>query len=155
MTAVMMTAGKIKQTPATIKPFQPARSWPQCMVISVEFGPGMRFVAPMRSRKWSGEIHFRFRTTSSSIIAMWTAGPPNPTQPSLKNTAATSRRDVSRVTARSSCGPMIIVKRYDNGCANIEQFIIVHSAPGSYRCNNVPNQKSNKSPRKDSRFFFL
>ena len=37
---------------ATNNPNLPARSCPQCMVISVEFGPGIRFVAPIKSKKY-------------------------------------------------------------------------------------------------------
>ena len=48
--AVIKTAGKIKLIPAINNPFLPARWKPQCMVISVELGPGIRFVAPIRSR---------------------------------------------------------------------------------------------------------
>ena len=90
----MMTAGNMKHAPATIKPFQPALSRPMCIVISVEFGPGMRLVAPTRSRKCSAVSHCLLRTTSSSIIAICTAGPPNPMMPSLPNNKAISFRDV-------------------------------------------------------------
>src|SRR5215469_8877634 len=54
------------------------------MAISVELGPGMRFAAPRRSRNSCGVSHRRRRTNSSSIIAMWTAGPPNASVPSFR-----------------------------------------------------------------------
>lgn len=73
-----MTAGRIKHNPATINPFQPARSWPMCIAISVLLGPGMRFVASIKSSKCCSSIHFRFLTTSSCMMAMWVAGPLNP-----------------------------------------------------------------------------
>src|SRR5262245_22772351 len=60
------------------------------MAISVEFGPGMRLVAPRRSRNCSRVSHRRRRTTSSSISAMWAAGPPKPITPSLRKRRATS-----------------------------------------------------------------
>ena len=62
------------------------------MVISVEFGPGMRFVAPIRSRKCCRSIHFRRWTTSSSNMAMWAAGPPKATVPSFRKSPASSLR---------------------------------------------------------------
>ena len=51
----------------------------------------MRFVAPSRSRNSSCVSQPRSRTTSSSIIAMCAAGPPNAVQPSLRKSIATSR----------------------------------------------------------------
>src|SRR5688500_7670469 len=47
---------------------------------------------PSRSRKRASSIQRRRRTTSSRIMAMCAAGPPKPTTPSLRKTAATSRR---------------------------------------------------------------
>ena len=81
----------MKHTPATISPRQPARSFPTWIAISVEFGPGMRFVAPTRSRKRSRLSQPRRRTTSSSIMAMWAAGPPKPRVPSFRKSRASSR----------------------------------------------------------------
>ena len=43
----------MKHAPATSKPRQPATRWPIWIAISVEFGPGMRLVAPRRSRNSS------------------------------------------------------------------------------------------------------
>src|SRR5262252_4783165 len=60
------------------------------MAISVEFGPGMRFVAPRRSTNCSSLSQRRRRTTSSRIIAMCAAGPPNAIVPSLRKSQATS-----------------------------------------------------------------
>ena len=49
--AVTITmAGMMKQAPATSNPRQPARAYPMWIAISVELGPGMRLVAPTRSR---------------------------------------------------------------------------------------------------------
>lgn len=89
---VLITAGSIKQNPATIRPFHPAFSRPIWMAISVLFGPGIKFVAPIRSRKCCWVSHFLFATTSSCIIAMCAAGPPNPIVPSFKNNLATCFR---------------------------------------------------------------
>ena len=55
------------------------------MVICVEFGPGMRLVAPIMSRNSAWSIHFLLSTISDCIMAMWAAGPPKLMQPSLKN----------------------------------------------------------------------
>ena len=46
----MSMAGTMKHTPPTISPRQPALRKPMWIAISVEFGPGIRFVAPTRSR---------------------------------------------------------------------------------------------------------
>src|SRR5262245_49416978 len=64
------------------------------MAISVEFGPGIRFVAPSRSRNSSRESQRRRLTTSSSIIAMCAAGPPNEITPSLKKRSASCLSEV-------------------------------------------------------------
>ncbi len=58
---------------------------------------------PIRSRNSSRVSHFRRRTTSSSIIAMWAAGPPNAVAPSRGNTSASSRNVVRSVTRSSWC----------------------------------------------------
>src|SRR5262245_66267319 len=60
------------------------------MAISVEFGPGIRFVAPRRSINCASLSQRRRRTTSSRIIAMCAAGPPTAIVPSLRKSAATS-----------------------------------------------------------------
>ncbi len=57
------------------------RRWPMWIASSVEFGPGIRLVAPSRSRNSSRVSQRRRRTTSSSIIAMCAAGPPNAVEP--------------------------------------------------------------------------
>src|SRR5262245_12511385 len=61
------------------------------MAISVEFGPGIRFVAPRRSINCSSLSQRRRRTTSSRIIAMCAAGPPKAIVPSLRKSQTTSR----------------------------------------------------------------
>jgi len=58
--------------------------------IFVEMGPGMRFVAPRRSRKASRLIQRRRPTTSCSIMATCTAGPPNAVNPSFRKSPASS-----------------------------------------------------------------
>src|SRR6266511_4438687 len=60
------------------------------MAISVEFGPGIRFVPPTRSRNSCSLTHPRRRTTSSRIMAICAAGPPKAMHPNFKNTPATS-----------------------------------------------------------------
>ena len=50
------------------------------MANSLELGPGMRLLAPSRSRNFSRESHLRRRTSSSSIMAMCPAGPPLPSR---------------------------------------------------------------------------
>ena len=84
------TAGKIKQKPATINPLHPALSRPICMAISVLLGPGIKLVAPIKSRKCSSLIHCLLITTSWRIMAICAAGPPNPMTPSFKNSLASS-----------------------------------------------------------------
>jgi len=64
---------------------------PRWMASSVEFGPGIRFVAPIRSTNLWSLIQPRRRTSSSRIIAVCAAGPPNAIVPSLRDTNATSR----------------------------------------------------------------
>ena len=90
----------MKQAPATSSPRQPARRWPRWMASSVEFGPGIRLVAPTRSRNSASSSQPRRRTTSSRIMAMWAAGPPKPTLPRTRKTLATSthRREASART---------------------------------------------------------
>src|SRR5262245_52587733 len=83
-------ARRMTRTPPTSSPGQPARTYPMWIASSVEFGPGIRYVAPRRSRNCSRVSHRRRRTTSSSISAMWAAGPPKPITPSLRNRRATS-----------------------------------------------------------------
>ncbi len=87
----MTAAGRMKQAPAARRPGVPARSLPTWIAISVEFGPGIRFTADIRSTNSSRDIQPRRRTTSSSIIATCAAGPPNDVRPSLRKSDATSR----------------------------------------------------------------
>ena len=91
-TPVITTAGTIKVIPATNNPGLLARSWSQCIVISVELGPGIKLVASIRSRKCSWVIHLRFWIISDPIIAMCAAGPPKAKQTNLKKTINTSFR---------------------------------------------------------------
>ena len=87
----------MKQTPATSSPRQPATRWPTWIAISVEFGPGIRFVAPSRSRNSSRVSQPRRRTNSSSMSAMWAAGPPKLVAPSRRKTPATVRSGNARL----------------------------------------------------------
>src|SRR5262245_12322942 len=82
----------MKHAPATRRPGNPARACPMWIAISVEFGPGIRWVAPTRSMNWSRDSQRRRRTTSSSIMAMCAAGPPKPMTPSLRKSHASSFR---------------------------------------------------------------
>ena len=87
-TPVTRTAGRMKQIPAVSSPGQPPRRYPTWIAISVELGPGIRCVAPRRSRKLSRDSHLRRPTTSSSIMAMCAAGPPKPMVPSFRKRRA-------------------------------------------------------------------
>src|SRR5688500_16218027 len=99
------------------------------IAISVEFGPGSRLVAPSRSRNSSRVIQRRLRTTSSSIIAMCAAGPPNAVVPNRRKRRARSRsearslrpRDISRF-----CGSAIWLKCF---CS---QTLIDRPSTGTY-----------------------
>src|SRR5271165_1851014 len=62
------------------------------MASSLELGPGIRLLAPSRSRNFSRVSHCRRRTSSSSMMAMCAAGPPNAVNPSRRKNAASSRR---------------------------------------------------------------
>ena len=84
-------AGRMNITPASSSPRQPARSWPRWMASSVEFGPGIRLVAPIRSTNRSSVSQLRRWTSSWRIIAVCAAGPPKATTPSRRKTRATSR----------------------------------------------------------------
>src|SRR6266581_3594581 len=84
-------AGTMKQMPPAMSPGHPARRKPRWIAISVEFGPGIRFVAPRRSTNCSSLSQRRRRTTSSRIMAMCAAGPPKAIVPSLRKSQATSR----------------------------------------------------------------
>lgn len=61
-----------------------------CIAISVLLGPGIRLLAPNKSRKCCSLIHFLFTTTSFCIIAICAAGPPKPIKPSFKKSFAIS-----------------------------------------------------------------
>lgn len=103
----------MKHTPAAISPRQPARRKPTWIAISVEFGPGIRLVAPTKSRNSWSVSHLRRFTVSSCSMATWAAGPPKAVIPNLRNRAATSinLRDNSRlmrclpVAGRTTSGP--------------------------------------------------
>ena len=92
----MQNAGRMNAAPAVRRPGSPARARPMWIASSVEFGPGIRFVAPTKSRNWSRVNQRRRRTTSISIRAMWAAGPPKPMAPSLRKTRLSSRSLVPR-----------------------------------------------------------
>src|SRR4051812_10773784 len=62
------------------------------MATSVEFGPGIRLVAPTKSRNSSLVSHCRRSTNSWRISAMCAAGPPNEISPSFRNTRPNSAR---------------------------------------------------------------
>ncbi len=79
---------------------------------SVEFGQGIRFVAPTRSRNSSRVSHRRRPTTSRSISAMCAAGPPKPIVPELQeqtrelpNLDAGLESGLRLLGAESSCRP--------------------------------------------------
>src|SRR5512140_3805402 len=79
------------------------------MAISVELGPGIRLVAPSRSRNSSSVSHLRRWTISACISPVCAAGPPKAVKPSLRNTLATSR-------TRSSCELFISAGVWPGGC---------------------------------------
>src|SRR5690606_38139013 len=60
------------------------------MASSVLFGPEIKFVAPIKSRNCCSDNQFHFTTTSSRIIAVWAAGPPNAVNPSFRKSRAIS-----------------------------------------------------------------
>jgi hypothetical protein len=93
----------MKHVPATSRPRHPARSRPMWMASSVEFGPGMRLVAPLRSKNSWSPIHPRRVTTSWRIIATCAAGPPNATKPSFVKSRKSSRN--SPFSAAVRCDP--------------------------------------------------
>ena len=72
------------------------------IAISVEFGPGIKVVAPSRSRNSASVSHLRLTTTSSCMMPIWAAGPPNAVKPSLMNKAATSASGDTRQVYRES-----------------------------------------------------
>src|SRR5258708_17983264 len=63
------------------------------MASSLELGPGIRLLAPSKSRNFSLDNHLRRRTSSSSIIATCAAGPPNAVVPSRRKNNASSARE--------------------------------------------------------------
>ena len=85
-------AGRMKAAPPNHNPHIPARRYPRCIAISVEFGPGIKWVAPSRSRNSSEVTHPRFRTVSDSINAMCAAGPPKAVAPKRRKRRTTSIR---------------------------------------------------------------
>src|SRR5262249_5483570 len=68
---------------------------------SVELGPGIRFVAPSRSRNSASVSHLRRATTSSFIRAMCAAGPPKAVNPSRRKSGASSRTESA---PEATCG---------------------------------------------------
>jgi hypothetical protein len=60
------------------------------IAISVELGPGIKFVGPSKSRNSWSLSHLRRCKISSCIMLMCAAGPPKPVIPSFRNTAASS-----------------------------------------------------------------
>src|SRR5450759_5261093 len=63
------------------------------MASSLELGPGIRLLAPRRSRNFSRESHFLRRTSSSSIMAMCAAVPPKAVVPRRRKNRASSVRE--------------------------------------------------------------
>src|SRR6266446_3780945 len=96
----------MKHAPATKRPGNPARVCPMWIAISVEFGPGIRLVAPTRSMNFSCDSQPRRRTTSSSIMAMCAAGPPKPIVPSFKKSHASSFKRTERLMSLNSLRPL-------------------------------------------------
>ncbi len=112
------------------------------MASSVEFGPGISWVAPTRSTKRSSSTHARRLTSSSRIIAVWAAGPPKATSPSLRNTATTSpgsrrrsRRPLSFPRVRGRDLPVA-------GC----QSCLEPTSPGTRRAPAPPSWTSRRTP---------
>src|SRR5215213_11919849 len=78
----------MKHAPATRRPCHPARALPRWIASSVELGPGIRFVAPTKSKNSCSSIHLRRATTSVRIIAICAAGPPKAMVPSFRKSCA-------------------------------------------------------------------
>ena len=76
------------------------------MASSVEFGPGIRLVAPIRSTNRSSVTQPRAATSSSRIIAVCAAGPPNATRPSRRNTGRPLAGPSEQVAIRSRQHPV-------------------------------------------------
>src|SRR2546428_3065023 len=102
----MSVAGRMKHAPATRRPGNPARVCPMWIAISVEFGPGIRLVAPTRSMNFSCDSQPRRRTTSSSIMAMCAAGPPKPMVPSFRKSHASSFKRAERLISFNLLRPL-------------------------------------------------
>ena len=92
-TPTMMAAGTMNAKPESSPPAMPLRRWPRWIAISVEFGPGTRFVAASARENDSLDSQLRRRTYSSSIIAMCATGPPKASTPSRRNVLRTSKND--------------------------------------------------------------
>ena len=104
------------------------------MAISVELGPGIRLVAPNRSRKRWRVSQPRRATTSSSIMAMWAAGPPKPRIPSFRKTRANSLRRTRAL------GFEVMVKNW--GRTGVGRDATTDPAPGSgnsYLTSRLPS----------------
>src|SRR5450755_4012291 len=78
------------------------------MAISVEFGPGMKLVLASRSKKSFDVSQCRRVTTSSCILAMCAAGPPNTVEPNREKRRATSRSAAAEVAAEATFGSRVI-----------------------------------------------
>src|SRR5256885_662093 len=115
----MTAAGRIKQEPATSSPFHPATRWPMWIAISVEFGPGIRFAAPSRSRNSACVIQPRRRTISSSIRAMCAAA-----EPEIAATVADDKASVEFHAGKQ------LVTRYHIGPAVAKPYFYPVLAPG-------------------------
>ncbi len=105
MASTISIAGTMKQTPASTSPPAPARRRPRWIASSVELGPGIMFDAATRSRNSCWLTQPRRVTTSSCIIAMCAAGPPNAVNPSRVKNPATSRSRARRSLKRPTRRP--------------------------------------------------
>ena len=92
-------AGMMNPAPASNRPSRPARSNPKWIAISVELGPGIRFVTPRRSRNRCSESQRRRSTNSCRISATCAAGPPNGDRPESQE----DERDGPRTLGAAGC----------------------------------------------------
>src|ERR1700730_17584266 len=123
---VITAAGRMKHAPATTNPIRPARRWPICSAISVEFGPGIRLQALIISRNSAGESHRRRLTTSSSIIAICAAGPPNAIVPRRAKSCANSRRSLERFGEPSERADRMLMRTALLGCERQNENLPAH-----------------------------
>src|SRR5712691_7522583 len=85
------------------------------MANSLELGPGIKLLAPSKSRNFSRESHFLRRTSSSSMMAMCAAGPPNAVVPSRRKNSASSLSGVApevSLSAKAGCAGSSIRRRF-------------------------------------------